>query len=158
MKTPLRPADTRKACRRGRCRTVAVGALPSTAAAAESDPFQGSGKSRHEHAAGQQDRVGQEGNSTPIELRVTMKNTDRGRLVRIHGWPLSGASWRSKRQRRCWAAGHRVITYDRRGGLGRSIQPAVGYNYGHVRVRPETKRADALNLTGGRRVPFDGHG
>ena len=45
----------------------------------------------------------------------------------IHGWPLSGASW-EKQTAALLAAGHRVITYDRR-GFGRSSRPAVGYNY-----------------------------
>src|SRR5438132_1063396 len=48
-------------------------------------------------------------------------------VVLIHGWPLSGASW-EKQTAALLAAGHRVITYDRR-GFGRSSQPAVGYNY-----------------------------
>jgi pimeloyl-ACP methyl ester carboxylesterase len=45
----------------------------------------------------------------------------------IHGWPLSGASW-EKQTAALLAAGHRVITYDRR-GFGRSSKPGVGYNY-----------------------------
>ena len=48
-------------------------------------------------------------------------------VVLIHGWPLSGASW-EKQTAALLAAGHRVITYDRR-GFGRSSKPAVGYNY-----------------------------
>src|SRR2546430_11368698 len=39
----------------------------------------------------------------------------------------SGASW-EKQTAALLAAGHRVITYDRR-GFGRSSKPAVGYNY-----------------------------
>jgi non-heme chloroperoxidase len=48
-------------------------------------------------------------------------------VVLIHGYPLSGASW-EKQTAALLAAGHRVITYDRR-GFGRSSQPATGYNY-----------------------------
>lgn len=48
-------------------------------------------------------------------------------IVLIHGYPLSGASW-EKQIPILLAAGHRVITYDRR-GFGKSSQPASGYNY-----------------------------
>jgi non-heme chloroperoxidase len=48
-------------------------------------------------------------------------------VVLIHGYPLSGASW-EKQVPVLLAAGHRVITYDRR-GFGRSSQPTTGYNY-----------------------------
>src|SRR5256886_1390621 len=48
-------------------------------------------------------------------------------VVLIHGYPLSGASW-EKQTAALLAAGHRVITYDRR-GFGKSSQPASGYNY-----------------------------
>jgi non-heme chloroperoxidase len=48
-------------------------------------------------------------------------------VVLIHGWPLSGASW-SKQVPALAAAGHRVISYDRR-GFGRSDKPATGYEY-----------------------------
>jgi non-heme chloroperoxidase len=69
--------------------------------------------------------VGKE-NSTPIDLYYE----DHGKgspVVLIHGWPLSGASW-EKQTAALLAAGHRVITYDRR-GFGRSSQPTTGYNY-----------------------------
>jgi pimeloyl-ACP methyl ester carboxylesterase len=48
-------------------------------------------------------------------------------VVLIHGYPLSGTSW-EKQTAALLAAGHRVITYDRR-GFGRSSQPSTGYNY-----------------------------
>jgi non-heme chloroperoxidase len=48
-------------------------------------------------------------------------------VVLIHGYPLSGASW-EKQVSALLSAGHRVITYDRR-GFGKSSQPTVGYNY-----------------------------
>jgi non-heme chloroperoxidase len=48
-------------------------------------------------------------------------------VVLIHGYPLSGASW-EKQVPVLLNAGHRVITYDRR-GFGKSSQPTEGYNY-----------------------------
>ena len=69
--------------------------------------------------------VGRE-NSIPIDLYYE----DHGSgppVVLIHGWPLSGASW-EKQVPALLGAGHRVITYDRR-GFGRSSQPDSGYDY-----------------------------
>ena len=66
-------------------------------------------------------------------------------------WPLNGDAW-EKQTVALLAAGHRVITYDRR-GFGRSSKPGVGYNY-------DTFAADldallsALDLTG---VSLVGH-
>ncbi len=48
-------------------------------------------------------------------------------VVLIHGWPLSGASW-EKQVSALLGAGHRVVTYDRR-GFGKSSLPTEGYNY-----------------------------
>ena len=48
-------------------------------------------------------------------------------VVLIHGWPLSGRSWEAQVPALV-AAGHRVITYDRR-GFGQSSQPWSGYDY-----------------------------
>jgi pimeloyl-ACP methyl ester carboxylesterase len=48
-------------------------------------------------------------------------------VVLIHGYPLSGVSW-EKQVPALLEAGHRVITYDRR-GFGKSSQPTTGYNY-----------------------------
>ena len=69
--------------------------------------------------------VGQE-NSTPIDLYYEDHGSGTP-VVLIHGWPLSGASW-EKQVTALLAAGHRVITYDRR-GFGRSSQPSTGYDY-----------------------------
>jgi non-heme chloroperoxidase len=69
--------------------------------------------------------VGQE-NSTPIDLYYEDHGAGRP-VVLIHGFPLNGASW-EKQARALLAAGHRVITYDRR-GFGKSSQPATGYHY-----------------------------
>lgn len=48
-------------------------------------------------------------------------------VVLIHGWPLSGRSWEAQTPALI-AAGHRVITYDRR-GFGKSTQTWDGYDY-----------------------------
>jgi len=65
-------------------------------------------------------------NSTPIDLYYE----DHGAgdpVVLIHGWPLSGRSW-EKQVPALLGAGHRVITYDRR-GFGESSKPWTGYDY-----------------------------
>ena len=48
-------------------------------------------------------------------------------VVLIHGWPLSGESWKAQVPA-LEAAGYRVVTYDRR-GFGRSDKPHWGYTY-----------------------------
>ncbi|PPF24336.1 alpha/beta hydrolase [Rathayibacter tritici] len=48
-------------------------------------------------------------------------------VVLIHGWPLSGESWKEQVPAFV-AAGYRVVTYDRR-GFGRSDKPLTGYDY-----------------------------
>jgi pimeloyl-ACP methyl ester carboxylesterase len=70
-------------------------------------------------------KIGQE-NSQPIELYYEDHGTG-SPVVLIHGWPLNGDAW-EKQSAALLAAGHRVITYDRR-GFGRSSKPGVGYNY-----------------------------
>lgn len=70
-------------------------------------------------------KVGKE-NSSDIQLYYE----DHGSgdpVVLIHGYPLSGASW-EKQVPALLQAGHRVITYDRR-GFGKSSQPTTGYHY-----------------------------
>ena len=69
--------------------------------------------------------VGKE-NSTAIELYYEDHGSGNP-VVLIHGYPLNGASW-EKQIPMLLAAGHRVITYDRR-GFGKSSQPTTGYNY-----------------------------
>lgn len=48
-------------------------------------------------------------------------------VILIHGWPLSGESWKAQIPA-LTAAGFRVIAYDRR-GFGRSDTPADGFDY-----------------------------
>ena len=69
--------------------------------------------------------VGQE-NSGDIELYYEDQGTGQP-VVLIHGYPLSGASW-ERQTRELLAAGHRVVTYDRR-GFGASSKVASGYDY-----------------------------
>lgn len=69
--------------------------------------------------------VGKE-NSGSIDLYYEDHGTGRP-VVLIHGWPLSGRSW-EKQVPALLEAGHRVITYDRR-GFGDSSKPTSGYDY-----------------------------
>ncbi|WP_406215450.1 alpha/beta fold hydrolase [Streptomyces canus] len=69
--------------------------------------------------------VGEE-NSASIELYYEDHGTGQP-VVLIHGYPLDGHSW-EKQVPVLLEAGHRVITYDRR-GFGRSSQPTTGYDY-----------------------------
>ncbi|HEX5568423.1 MAG TPA: alpha/beta hydrolase [Streptomyces sp.] len=69
--------------------------------------------------------VGRE-NSTDIKLYYEDHGTGRP-VVLIHGYPLDGQSW-EKQIPVLLEAGHRVITYDRR-GFGRSSRPTTGYDY-----------------------------
>jgi non-heme chloroperoxidase len=69
--------------------------------------------------------VGKE-NSTDIDLYYEDHGSGKP-VVLIHGYPLSGASW-EKQLPVLLDAGHRIITYDRR-GFGKSSQPTTGYNY-----------------------------
>ncbi len=68
-------------------------------------------------------------NSTPIEIYYEDHGEGKP-VVLIHGWPLSGASW-EKQTAALLAAGHRVITYDRR-GFGKSSRPESGTTTIHL--------------------------
>jgi len=70
-------------------------------------------------------KVGQE-NSGSIDLYYQDHGVGRP-VVLIHGYPLSGRGW-DKQVPVLLEAGHRVITYDRR-GFGKSSQPTTGYEY-----------------------------
>ena len=69
--------------------------------------------------------VGKE-NSSNIDLYYEDHGSGQP-VILIHGYPLSGVSW-EKQVTALLAAGHRVITYDRR-GFGKSSQPTAGYNF-----------------------------
>ncbi|MEO7352671.1 MAG: alpha/beta hydrolase, partial [Marmoricola sp.] len=78
--------------------------------------------------------------SNGISLNYTDSGGTGRPVVLIHGWPLSGASW-SEQVPALTEAGHRVITYDRR-GFGDSEKPADGYDY-------DTFAADLAGLVDG---------
>jgi pimeloyl-ACP methyl ester carboxylesterase len=88
---------------------------------------------------------------TDVNLHVDDTGGSGRPVVLIHGWPLSGESWKNQVPA-FEAAGYRVITYDRR-GFGRSDKPATGYGY-------DTLTADlqavltALNVTDATLVGF----
>lgn len=63
----------------------------------------------------------------PIQLYYTDSGGDGRPVVLIHGWPLSGEAFAAN-EPVLVDAGHRVITYDRR-GFGRSDKAADGYEY-----------------------------
>jgi non-heme chloroperoxidase len=69
--------------------------------------------------------VGRE-NSADIDIHYEDHGTGQP-VVLIHGYPLSGRAW-DKQVPVLLDAGHRVITYDRR-GFGQSSQPTSGYDY-----------------------------
>ena len=69
--------------------------------------------------------VGQE-NSGSIDLYYEDHGSGKP-VILIHGWPLSGRSW-ERQVPALLDAGHRVITYDRR-GFGESSKPVSGYDY-----------------------------
>ncbi len=69
--------------------------------------------------------VGQENGA---DIRLYVEDHGAGSpVVLIHGYPLNGASW-EKQSAALLAAGHRVITYDRR-GFGASDKAATGHDY-----------------------------
>jgi non-heme chloroperoxidase len=122
---------------------LATSLLPGTS---QSRPVIESSKSTHPENAREHMssyiKVGQE-NSTPIELYYEDHGSG-SPVVLIHGWPLSGASW-EKQTAALLAAGHRVITYDRR-GFGASSQPTIGYNYDRFAADLDAV-LNGLNLT-----------
>lgn len=67
-------------------------------------------------------------NSADIEIFYTDQGpADAQPVVLIHGFPLNGESW-DLQQRALLGAGHRVISYDRR-GFGASTKTASGSDY-----------------------------
>ncbi len=63
--------------------------------------------------------------SPGVALHVEDSGGDGRPVVLIHGWPLNGRSWQAQSDALI-AAGHRVVTYDRR-GFGRSDKPRGSY-------------------------------
>ncbi len=70
-------------------------------------------------------KVGVE-NSTAIELYYEDHGSGPTVLL-VHGWPVDSRSWEPQLHP-LLAAGHRVVTYDRR-GFGRSSRPTTGYDF-----------------------------
>jgi non-heme chloroperoxidase len=68
------------------------------------------------------------GRENSADIQIHYEDHGAGQpVVLIHGYPLSGRAW-DKQVPVLLEAGHRVITYDRR-GFGQSSQPVVGYEY-----------------------------
>lgn len=65
--------------------------------------------------------------SNGIQLNYSDTGGEGDPVVLIHGWPLSGQAWAGQVPALS-DAGHRVITYDRR-GFGASEKPDGGYDY-----------------------------
>lgn len=65
-------------------------------------------------------------NAADVALHVVDSGGAGRPVVLVHGWPLSGESWQHQLEP-LRAAGHRVVSYDRR-GFGRS-QPGGAYDY-----------------------------
>jgi pimeloyl-ACP methyl ester carboxylesterase len=66
--------------------------------------------------------------TTQDKTRLYIKDWGSGNpVILLHGWPLSADSWDDQAMAIA-AAGHRAISYDRR-GFGRSSQPWSGYDY-----------------------------
>jgi non-heme chloroperoxidase len=68
------------------------------------------------------------GRENSADIQIHYEDHGAGQpVVLIHGYPLSGRAW-DKQVPVLLEAGHRVITYDRR-GFGQSSQPVIGYDY-----------------------------
>ena len=94
-------------------------------------------------------KVGQE-NSTPVEIYY--EDCGAGSpVVLLSGYPFTGVSW-EKQVPALLAAGHRVITLDRR-GFGGSSRPAAGYDMDTLANDLEAVLA-RLSLTGVNLVGF----
>src|SRR3981081_3395761 len=68
------------------------------------------------------------GRENSAEIRIYYEDHGSGSpVVLVHGYALNGHSW-EKQEAALLAAGHRVVTYDRR-GCGASSRPSVGYDF-----------------------------
>ena len=68
------------------------------------------------------------GTDNGTDINLWYEDHGAGRpVVLVHGFPLNGRSW-ERQTTALLRAGHRVITYDRR-GYGLSDQPTTGYDY-----------------------------
>jgi len=97
-------------------------------------------------------RVGQE-NSAAIQIYY--EDLGQGApVVLVPGYLLDGHSW-EKQETSLLAAGHRVITYDRR-GFGASSRPSVGYDYdtltADLAALLDLVRSGAVSRTAGKQI------
>jgi non-heme chloroperoxidase len=68
------------------------------------------------------------GRENSASIRIYYEDHGTGSpVVLVHGYALNGHSW-EKQEAALLAAGHRVITYDRRGS-GASSRPSTGYDF-----------------------------
>src|SRR6516225_4306426 len=68
------------------------------------------------------------GRENTADIRVYYEDHGTGPpVVLVHGYLADGRSW-EKQEAALFAAGFRIISYDRRGG-GFSSRPSVGYDY-----------------------------
>ena len=68
------------------------------------------------------------GRENTTDIRIHYRDHGAGApVVLIHGYPLDANSW-ERQEVALLQAGHRCISYDRR-GFGRSSQPTAGYDY-----------------------------
>jgi non-heme chloroperoxidase len=68
------------------------------------------------------------GRENSAAIRIYYEDHGNGSpVVLVHGYALNGHSW-EKQEATLLAAGHRVITYDRR-GCGASSRPSTGYDF-----------------------------
>jgi non-heme chloroperoxidase len=68
------------------------------------------------------------GRENSAEIQIYYEDHGSGPpVVLVHGYGLNGHSW-EKQEAALLAAGHRVITYDRR-GFGASSRPSTGYDF-----------------------------
>jgi non-heme chloroperoxidase len=92
--------------------------------------------------------VGQENSAA---IRIYYEDHGSGPpVVLVHGYALSGHSW-EKQEAALLAAGHRVVTYDRR-GFGASSRPSIGYDFdtlaGDLHVLLSSLELDQVVLAG----------
>src|SRR6202023_461120 len=91
------------------------------------------------------------GRENSAEIRIYYEDHGTGSpVVLVHGYALNGRSW-EKHEAALLAAGHRVITYDRR-GFGASSRPSIGYDFdtlaGDLQVLLRTLDLDQVVLAG----------
>ncbi len=83
--------------------------------------------------------------SGSVDIHLEDTGGDGRPVVLIHGWPLSGESW-SEQVPTLRDAGHRVVTYDRR-GFGKSGKPGADSSYDYDTLTRDLDAVlTALNL------------